>query len=238
MKNLKNVVENLKQKKNKIVEKIRYTVLFLSLFLGTNIVFAEGDKEFFDAAEGINVPAEEIKTGLSVPQPDSVQNADKAIQEASSNGHAIADFFKNIGEHISAPFGKLQQFSTDFETKLQDLTHGNVVVQKAIVIVSLTLICLVIIVIGCLVVKKFMHSSKDKNIFSNQQNFQPDIDENIDNSDNDFDNIDNVPENNVEQTEYELQNDEVYQQMSIEQELLNTPEDISSAIKKFIKITE
>lgn len=216
------------------------SLMAISFLASASVAFAENDKDFFEAAEGITLPTDETATGTTAPQ--TAESAAEQAQHGASFVDSAKEFFANLGgniQHGTQGFvEKLQDFGNFIGEKLNVLTGGNPLVSKIAVALVLVLISIVIIVVLVLIAKKFVHKTQ-ANPFQSQpfgspddNDFEPMSDNNNIQDDGSF-----VPADNGDGT-VDVGNQASQKVASEEQKTLSSPTDITGAMKNFLNVTE
>ncbi len=209
-----------------------FILIMIAIFTNAKIAFAENDSDFFAAAEGITLPTDETATGATAPQV-----SEEIAEQAQNSGNFIDSakgFFSDFGGNIQGFWqnfsGKLQEFANFIGDKLNGITGGNPLISKIAVALVLVLISIVVIVVLVLIAKKFVKKTQSNPFQAQPFDSLGEDEENIDFEDTDDDNI----------TDQDIQNDDSNntENHSVEQTTLNTPTDISGAMRNFLNVTE
>ena len=90
------------------------SLIVASFLASAGVVFAEGDKDFFDAAEGITLPTDETTTGANAPAAQATENVAEQAQHGANFVDSAKEFYANLGGNIQHGLqgftGKLQEF--------------------------------------------------------------------------------------------------------------------------------
>lgn len=218
------------------------SLIAASFLASASVVFAESDKDFFEAAEGITLPTDETATGATAPVPQAAEGAAEQAQHGANFVDSAKEFFTNLGgniQHGTQGFtDKLQAFGNLIGEKLNVVTGGNPLISKIAVALVLVLISIVIIVVLVLIAKKFVHKTQ-ANPFQSQpfgptdeNDFEPIGDNNNVQDDGSF-----APADNGEGA-VDMGNQANQKVTSEEQKTLSSPTDISGAMKNFLNVTE
>ena len=218
------------------------SLIAASFLASASVVFAESDKDFFEAAEGITFPTDETATGATAPVPQAAEGAAEQAQHGANFVDSAKEFFTNLVgniQHGTQGFtDQLQNFGNLIGEKLNVVTGGNPLISKIAVALVLVLISIVIIVVLVLIAKKFVHKTQ-ANPFQSQP-FGP-TDENdfepIDDNNNVQDDGSFAPADNDDGT-VDIGNQTNQKVTSEEQKTLSSPTDISGAMKNFLNVTE
>lgn len=219
------------------------SLIVASFLASAGVVFAEGDKDFFDAAEGITLPTDETTTGANAPAAQATENVAEQAQHGANFVDSAKDFFTNLGGNIQHGLqgftGKLQEFGNFIGEKLQGITGGNPLISKIAVALVLVLISVLIIVVLVLIAKKFVHKTQS-NPFQSQPFGDSDVDndfEPVDENDNNYQDEGFVPADGNDGA-VDVGNQANQKVTSVEQKTLSAPSDISGAMKNFLHVTE
>ena len=208
------------------------SLIVASFLASAGVVFAEGDKDFFDAAEGITLPTDETTTGATAPAAQATENVAEQAQHGANFVDSAKEFFANLGGNIQHGLqgftGKLQEFGNFVGEKLQGITGGNPLISKIAVALVLVLIA-----------KKFVHKTQS-NPFQSQPFGDSDEDndfEPVDENDNNYQDEGFVPADGNDGA-VDVGNQANQKVTSVEQKTLSAPSDISGAMKNFLHVTE
>ena len=207
------------------------SLIAASFLASASVVFAESDKDFFEAAEGITFPTDETATGATAPVPQAAEGAAEQAQHGANFVDSAKEFFTNLVgniQHGTQGFtDKLQNFGNLIGEKLNVVTGGNPLISKIAVALVLVLIA-----------KKFVHKTQ-ANPFQSQpfgstdeNDFEP-----IDDNNNVQDDGSFAPADNDDGT-VDIGNQTNQKVTSEEQKTLSSPTDISGAMKNFLNVTE
>lgn len=208
-------------------------LIFAALFANAKIAFAENDNDFFEAAEGITLPTDETATGATAPQV-----SDEIAEQVQNNGNfvdVVKNFFSDLGGNLQNFWqnfsGKLQEFANFIGDKINGITGGNPLISKIAVALILVLISIVVIVVLVLIAKKFVRKTQSNPFQAQPFDSIGEKGENINFDETDDEDVFN--ENSVEEDDVAVE-----KEPSVEQTTLNTPTDISGAMRNFLNVTE
>lgn len=219
----------------------KLSLITLSLLASASVAFAENDKEFFDAAEGITLPTDETATGTVPPAAQTGGDVVGQTQQNTNFFDLAKDFFVNLGSNFQQGsqgfMVKLQDFGNYIGEKLNVVTGGNPLISKIAVALVLVLISVVIIVVLVLIAKKFVHKTQS-NPFEAQPFASTDDNDFATIEDNNLqDNGSFVTADNNDGT-VDIGNQTSQKVISEEQKMLSSPTDITGAMRNFLNVTE
>ena len=233
------MAENLKQNNKKTVK--HFIAIFLTIF-AANICFAAPEQDaddFFKAAmnvEELYQMGQNLNSGV---QEDLSQNNNSNSEKSDK---FIDNLVKSSTDCYNQFIDSVKNISIQIDDYANQITKGNKVLSKILIISVLSIISIILITI-LLVLFKIIFRKKRKNPFEvsgavqNSANLRTEeLEDFSDNTTiNTTDEIGQTPEN-ISYTEDEVKiNDEVQIKNTIINE--QSPTDIKSAVKLFIKIT-